>query len=347
MKILIISDAWHPQVNGVVRTYEHLVEELEAMGHTTLVIGPEDFPWRTGLPGYEEIRLVLFPYRHLKRMIDGFAPDIIHIAVEGPLGWAARRYCRVHQKEFSSAYHTHFPKYAEERIPHFLSFLRKPIRKLSRWYVRSFHKPAKVLLIASPSLEENLREWQFQNRILRLTRGINEKIFYPGEKVAFQDLKRPVALYVGRVSVEKNLEAFLKMAWDGTKVVVGNGPSKTYLQKKYPEAVFTGQKSGQALADLYRSADMFVFPSRTDTFGIVLLEALGCGLPVAAYPVIGPKDIISEDCLGCLDEDLSKAARVALERGDPAKCVAYVRKNFSWKTAAQQFLDAFEAPEAP
>lgn len=340
MKILIISDAWHPQVNGVVRTYEHLSHELEKMGHTCRVIGPEDFEWKVGLMGYPEIKLALFPYKRLAAMIVAFQPDMIHLAVEGPLGWAGRRYCIRHKLDFTTSYHTHFPRYLEKRVPDYLSFLRKPVRKLGRHYVRTFHKFSKFMLVATEGLEEDLRQWQFKNPILRLTRGVDTDIFHPGEKTLFKDLKTPIALYVGRIAIEKNLEEFLRMPWEGTKVLVGDGPSKTYLERKYPDALFTGKKSGHELAEHYRSADVFVFPSLTDTFGIVLIEALGCGLPVAGYPVTGPKDIITQDFMGALDNDLGVATARAITRGSREERSEYVKDHFSWGRAAQQFLAA-------
>ena len=342
MKILIISDAWHPQVNGVVRTYEHIMEELIDLGHDVKVIGPEDFSWKMSMPGYQEIKLVWFPYRRLSKMIEEYQPDAIHISVEGPLGWAARRYCLKNKVQFSTSYHTHFPHYAEERMPKNSKFLRKHARRWGRWYVRTFHMPSSAMMVASPSLERILRRWKFQNNIYRLTRGVNTDVFYPGEKTLFHDLTKPVALYVGRVAVEKNLEAFLAMDWEGSKIIVGDGPSMYYLKKKYPEAIFAGKKNPKELGEYYRSSDLFVFPSKTDTFGIVLLEALACGIPVAAYPVTGPKDIIIEDYLGSLDEDLATAAKQALNQGSSEVRSEYISENYGWRLAAEQFLKAIQ-----
>ncbi len=343
MKILIISDAWHPQVNGVVRTYEYLCHELQAMGHEIKVISPADFRYKIPMPGYFEIKLCLLPHKKLSRLIRGFKPDMIHIPVEGPLGWAAKKYCQKNNLEFSTSYHTHFPHYVEERIPSFLPFLRKYGRALGRWYVRKFHKGSSALMVASPSLEHVLRSWGFENNIQRLTRGVNTETFYLDQSVnTLKDINRPIALYVGRIAVEKNLEAFLKMPWKGTKIIVGSGPSKFYLKTKYPHVLFLGKKSGKELGDIYRSADVFVFPSRTDTFGIVVIEALACGVPVAAYDVTGPKDIITEDYLGCLNADLSVAATRAMANANAQKCADHVETYFNWRLAAQQFIDYVE-----
>ncbi|MCK6417371.1 MAG: glycosyltransferase family 1 protein [Alphaproteobacteria bacterium] len=339
MKILIITDAWHPQVNGVVRTYEHLTEGLRNRGHCVDVIAPGDFPLTLALPGYGEIRLVLFPYEGLGRKIKRFNPDHIHIATEGPLGWAARRYCILHKQDFTTSYHTHFPDYAAKRLGgELFPFLYEPICALARSIVRRFHAPSRTMMIATASLENHLKEMAFATPMRQLTRGIDRDLFYPGEKTLFSDLKPPIALYVGRVAIEKNLEAFLSMPWPGTKVIVGDGPRLKRLQRQYPQAVFTGKKTGQELADHYRSADVFVFPSRTDTFGIVLIEALACGLPIAAFPVTGPVDIITHDFLGAMHpDDLSLAAQHALVTGTPEQRANYVHDHYSWDLACQQF----------
>lgn len=345
MKILIISDAWHPQVNGVVRTYEHLCEQFVKMGHDVKVIGPEDFSFRMPMPGYPEIELAIAPYHKLAKMIERYHPDRVHISVEGPLGWAGRKYCKKHGIPFSTSYHTQFPQYFSKRAAKHLPFLKRPARRAGQWFVQTFHSAAKAMMVATETLEKDLRVLGFKNKTHRLTRGVNLEIFHPGEKTLFQDLKGPVALYVGRVAIEKNMEAFLEMEWHGSKVVVGDGPSRKALEKKYPDAVFVGKKVGHELAEHYRSADVFVFPSKTDTFGIVLIEALACGLPVAAYPVIGPLDIITEPQLGVLDEDLATASRKALECGDPQYRFHYMKEHYTWEKAAEQFLAAFEDKE--
>ncbi len=343
MKILIVSDAWYPQLNGVVRTYEHITKELEQMGHETKVIGPRDFAVALPMPGYKEIELAINPYRRLKRIIKEFNPDHMHIAAEGPLGWAARKFCMRHDVRFTTTYHTHFPDYVAKRVAKFLPFLYDFSREMAKKMVRTFHAPAHTMMVATNSLEEELKEWEFIAPMTRLTRGVDLDIFHPGEKTLFNDMKRPVALYVGRVAIEKNLEEFLEMPWQGSKVIVGDGPSMNYLMKKYPDAHFVGKKEREELAEHYRSADLFAFPSRTDTFGIVLIEALACGLPVAAYDVTGPKDIIIEDFLGALHElDLAEAAQRALKAGTPEKRFEHVKENYTWRLAAQQFLDAFK-----
>lgn len=341
MRVLIVTDAWHPQINGVVRTYEHITDGLRARGHDVHVIGPGDFPFTAALPGYGEIRLALFPYGRLRKKIRAFAPDHIHIATEGPLGWAARRYCIAHQQDFTTSYHTHFPDYVAKRLGgEVIPFLYQPICNIARAVVRCFHAPARTMMIATPTLETDLKAHAFKTPMRQLTRGIDLDLFFPGEKTLFADLQPPIALYVGRVAIEKNLEAFLDMAWSGSKVIVGDGPRLGRLRRQYPQAIFVGKKMGQELAAHYRSADVFVFPSRTDTFGIVLIEALACGLPVAAFPVMGPVDIITQDFLGALHpSDLGQAASRALHVGTQSQRAAYVRQHYSWELACQQFED--------
>ena len=292
------------------------------------------------MPGYKEIELVAFPYGRLKKKIEEYAPDAIHIATEGPLGWAARKYCLKNNIKFTTSYHTQFPDYVARRVCLFLPFLYKFVHKLGVMNMKLFHKPATALLITTDSMAEELKSWGMEPPIHKFTRGIDTSLFYPGEKNLFQDLPKPVALYVGRLAIEKSVEEFLEMPWEGSKVVVGHGPDAEMLKKKYPDAVFTGKKVGKELADHYRSADVFVFPSRTDTFGIVLIEALACGLPVAAHDVIGPRDVIVDDTLGCLDENLSRAAQKALTIGDAETRSRHVTDNYTWDKAAQQFLDA-------
>lgn len=340
MKVLIISDAWHPQVNGVVRTYEYLCKEIKALGHKVEVIGPAYFAASVPMPFYPEIKLVIRPYRRLKRLINDFKPDRIHIATEGPLGWAARKYCIKNNIEFSTSYHTQFPDYVAKRFAWLIPPLYSAVHRQAIKVVRSFHAPSNALLIATQSLEEQLQSWGFTTPMHRLSRGVNFDVFHPGEKTVMQDLKKPVALYVGRIAIEKNLEAFLDMPWDGTKVMVGDGPVRAELELKYPDAIFVGKKTGHELADYYRSSDLFVFPSKTDTFGIVLIEALACGLPVAAYNVMGPKDIIIDDKYGALDNDLGAAATRAMQNCDANACAQYVKENYSWEAAGKEFLAA-------
>ncbi len=339
LKILIVTDAWHPQLNGVVRTYEYLRQELESMGYQIKIIGPSDMPWTIPLLGYPEIRLALFPYNSLRQIIMAFEADVLHIATEGPLGMAARKYAREYGIEFTSCYHTHFPDYVAKRFGAFMPFLYSPVKKLCIKWVRDFHSLSSCLFVATDSLEQNLREWGFAAPIKHMTRGIDHAVFKIAPKSVFLDLKTPIALYVGRVAIEKNLEAFLSMQWDGTKVIVGDGPDKDMLKKKYPDAVFTGVKKGKDLAACYQSSDVFVFPSRTDTFGMVIIEALACGLPVAGYPVTGPIDIITQPFLGALNDDLSKAATLAIAQGHKEKCANHASKNYHWRKAAHQFLE--------
>lgn len=338
MKVLIISDAWHPQVNGVVRTYEYLRKELIAMNHKVEVIGPADFAASIPMPFYPEIKLVIRPYRRLKRMIHDFQPDKIHIATEGPLGWAARKYCMKNNKTFTTSFHTQFPDYVAKRFAWLIPPLYKAVHTRAIGIVRKFHSATSTLFVATQTLEDQLRDWGFEIPMKRLTRGVDYSIFNPGEKTILKDVKTPIALYVGRIAIEKNLEAFLDMDWHGTKVMVGDGPVRHELEKKYSDVVFVGKKAGHELADYYRASDVFVFPSKTDTFGIVLIEALACGVPVAAYDVMGPKDIIVEDHLGVLSDDLSKAAKRAMENNDKDGRVRYVHENFSWHTAGKQFM---------
>lgn len=340
MKILIVTDAWHPQINGVVRTYEHLIAEMGKSGHTTHVIGPADFPYLLPLPGYREIKLAVAPYRRLAEMVETFAPDTIHIATEGPLGWAARRYCLNNDLAFTTCYHSHFPDYLAQRAANLLPISYNAVHTATKNYIRNFHAPSRALMVATQSLEDELKSWSFQTPMVRLTRGVDLSQFSPGEKTLFHDLPGPVALYVGRIAIEKSIEDFLAMEWHGSKVVVGKGPLRAALEKKYPQVHFVGPKQNTDLAAHYRSADVFVFPSRTDTFGMVQIEALACGLPVAGYNVRGPKDIITENFLGALDNDLSCAAQKALKSGEKAQRHAHVRQHYSWENAAGQFLNA-------
>lgn len=341
MKVLIISDAWHPQVNGVVRTYEYLLEELEKEGHNSQVIGPGDFPYSMPMPFYPEIRLVLSPYKRLQQMIEDYKPDKIHIATEGPLGWAGRSYCLKQGLPFTTSYHTQFPDYVAKRFAWLIPPLYHAVHRMGVRIVRRFHAPSDAVMVSTDSLKEQLERWHFRPKLKTLTRGVDLTIFKPGGKTILRDLKAPIALYVGRIAIEKNLEAFLKMDWDGSKVIVGDGPVRNRLEARYPQAHFAGKQTGHALADYYRSSDVFVFPSKTDTFGIVLIEALACGLPIAAYNVTGPKDIVTHDYLGALHEsDLALAARNAMKRADPKKAHDHAAAHYSWQRAARQFIDA-------
>lgn len=338
MKVIIITDAWHPQVNGVVRTYEHLSEELRKLGHTVKVVGPGSFPFSTPMPGYPEIRLAVMPYKHLKKIINEFNPDCIHIPTEGPLGWAARKYCRKHKKKFSTSYHTHFPDYVAKRVGFLAPFLYKFAYARAKSTIRKFHDKSSRIMIATQSVEDILKDWGFKAPMHRVSRGANLDIFKTGEKTLFKDMKQPIALYVGRVAIEKNIEDFLKMAWDGSKIIVGDGPRLYEFQHKYPDYHFVGRKQGEELAHHYKSSDIFIFPSKTDTFGIVIIEAMASGLPVVGYNVTGPKDIITKPFLGAItDGNLSEAAHKALQCGTPKEREKYAKDHYSWGNAAKQF----------
>lgn len=329
MRIGVVSDAWLPQVNGVVRTLLSVRKELERLGHEVLVIGPDRF--RTAaLPGYPEIRLAVGAGSRLSSMLDEGRPDAIHISTEGPLGLAARRYCLKRDLPFTTAFHTRFPQYLRERAPVPLA--------LSYALLRRFHAPSASVMAPTASIGDDLRARGFGN--VRLwSRGVDTALFRPrddGPAPGFADLPRPVSLYVGRLSVEKNLDAFLGLDLPGTKVVAGDGPQRAELARRHPSARFLGALHGEELARCYASADVFVFPSHTDTFGLVLLEALASGVPVAAYPVPGPLDVLAGSDAGCLDEDLGRAVRSALPI-PRARCRAHAQR-FSWRASAGQFL---------
>jgi glycosyltransferase involved in cell wall biosynthesis len=305
LKILIVTDAWKPQVNGVVRTLEVLGADLTALGHTVRYATPEG-RFTVGLPTYPEIRLALFPRTLLEREIREFAPDAVHIATEGTLGMSARAICLKHGIAFSTSFHTRFPEYVRARFPLI------PESLVYRW-LRWFHGPATAVMVATESLRREMAAHGFTN--LRLwSRGVDTDHFHPvpGAHLPYPD---PIWLYVGRVAVEKNIEAFLKLDLPGTKLVVGDGPARARLEAQYPEARFLGALSGESLVRTYAGSTVFVFPSRTDTFGLVLLEALACGLPVAAYPVQGPLDVVGGAPVAALDQDLGKACLAALRRG--------------------------------
>jgi 1,2-diacylglycerol 3-alpha-glucosyltransferase/glucuronosyltransferase len=325
VKIAIVTDAWRPQTNGVVQTLSTTAQALRAGGHEVLIVEPGQF--RTfPCPTYPEIRLSLFPYRRLAKLLHEFAPDCIHIATEATLGMAARSWCRRNRLPFTTSYHTQFPEYVRARAPIPLV--------VSYAHLRRFHAAAARTMVATPMLQKTLESRGFRN-IVRWTRGVDVQLFKPGDK-NFLDLPRPIFAYVGRVAVEKNIEAFLSLELPGTKLVIGDGPERLALQARFPTTLFVGYKFGAELAAHLGAADVFVFPSRTDTFGLVLLEALACGVPVAAYPVTGPVDVIENGVTGVLDENLGKAALAALKL-DPAKCRAFAMAH-TWEAATKQFL---------
>ncbi len=325
MRILLVTDAWAPQINGVVVTLTNTVRWLERWGHEVHVISPEGF--RTmPMPTYPEIPLALMPGAQVARRIKAFDPDAIHIATEGPLGAAARSYCIKHRLSFTTAYHTCFPEYVKPRFG-------VPLALTYAW-LRRFHARSSALLVATPAIRTLLEARGFAN-IADWSRGVDTDLFTPA-KERFSDLRRPVFLYVGRVAIEKNLPAFLSLDLPGTKMVVGDGPDRVMLEKRFPEAVFVGAKTGGELASYFQRADVFVFPSRTDTFGLVLIEAMACGTPVAAYPVRGPIDVVKDPSAGVLDNDLGSAAMSALTL-DREKVARYGSR-FTWEASTRQFL---------
>lgn len=336
-RILIVSDAWEPQVNGVVRSYQSMAREWRKIGFDVAIIGPVDFA-SFPLPGYPEISLALLPARRLAQMVTDFAPDHVHIAVEGPLGWAARRYCLRRRIGFSTTFHTNFPAYIALRVPR---ILRALTQRLTLAALRRFHDAATHTFVATPSLEEQLRGWGFRGTLQRLSRGVDTALFYPAHERPTP--RCPTLLYVGRVAPEKSLERFLRItsAEIGAhrKVVVGDGPALAVLRRAYPDATFRGKLEGQALAEAYRAADVFVFPSRTDTFGIVLIEALASGLPIAAHDVPGPRDIVTDPGLGALEADLACAIRKALVApGSRAARSKHAKATYDWAGVARDFL---------
>lgn len=325
MKIAIVTDAWRPQTNGVVKTLSTTADGLRALGHVVHIIEPNQFK-TFPCPTYPEIRLAWLPYGRLSGLLEEFGPDAVHIATEGTLGAAARKWCLRRGFPFTTSYHTQFPEYVRARVPIPLA--------VSYAHLRRFHSAAARTMVATPAMQRLLESRGFKN-IVRWTRGVDVSLFKPRDK-GFLDFARPIAMYVGRVAVEKNIEAFLRLDLPGTKVVVGDGPARAELEARYPAARFVGYKFGEQLASHVAAADVFVFPSRTDTFGLVLLEAMACGVPVAAYPVTGPIDVVTQGVTGALDEDLRAAAVSALDL-DPAQCRAYALAN-TWETATRQFL---------
>ena len=331
MRIALVTDAWAPQVNGVVRTLTTITAELRRRGHEIEVISP-DLYRSLPCPTYPEIRLALAGQRAVGRRLARFAPQAIHISTEGPLGWAARRWCLTHRHAFTTAYHTQFPDYLARRTG---------LPPAAFWpYIRCFHGPSSGILVATGTIRGQLRD-QGLGRLRPWSRGVDLASFGPTEAPLdlFLGLPRPIQLYVGRVAVEKNIEAFLRNGHPGSKVVVGDGPALARLRADFPEAHFLGQHTGQALAACYAGADVFVFPSRTDTFGLVMIEALACGTPVAAYPVAGPLDVLTP-ASGAMAERLEAAIAGALGL-DREDCLAHGR-SFSWQASADQFLAALE-----
>lgn len=332
MRIALATDAWHPQVNGVVRVNVQLAAHLRALGHEVLVVSSEGL--RTfGLPTYPEIRLAWRPARAVGRLLDAFAPDALHIATEGPIGWAARGHARRRGWSFTTHVHTRFPEYVQMRTGIPLAWGYR--------YMRWFHDPAQRVMVPTRSIAEDLVDYGFRNTVV-LSHGVDCALFHPGDGVDARrapqlpdDLPRPWYLFVGRVAVEKNIDAFLRLALPGSKIVAGVGPELDRLRHQYPATRFLGILDPTSLAAVYRAADVFVFPSRTDTFGLVLLEAMACGTPVAAYPVPGPIDVVGDTPAAVLDEDLQRACLAALDCPRPLARTHALR--FSWDETAQQF----------
>ncbi|MEI9928346.1 MAG: glycosyltransferase family 1 protein [Sphingomonas sp.] len=329
MRIAIVTDAWEPQVNGVVRTLQSVRAVLERKGHHVLIISPDLF-YSLPCPTYPEIRLALASVARVGAMIEQFGAQAIHLATEGPLCVAARRWCLRQHRPFTTAYHTQFPDYVSARSG-------VPAEWIWR-YIRWFHSPSAAILASTPSIRQSLIDHGL-TQVRHWGRGVDLANFHPGlaPHPAMAGLEGPVQLYVGRVAIEKNLEAFLQSTHPGTKVVVGDGPARHALEARYPEARFLGSMFGAELASAYAGADVFVFPSRTDTFGLVMIEALACGVPVAAYPVPGPIDVLTPET-GAMGPDLTRSIAEALTR-DRQACAAYGR-TFTWEASARQFLHA-------
>ncbi|WP_315775982.1 MULTISPECIES: glycosyltransferase family 1 protein [unclassified Bradyrhizobium] len=325
MRILIATDAWHPQVNGVVRTLTSLARAAAGLGADITFLTPEGFP-SFGVPTYPGLRLAVTNGREIARRIEVAAPDAIHIATEGTIGWAVRRYCLRHGLPFTTSYTTRFPEYVSVRtgIPDAVGY----------WVMRRFHDAAAMTMVATNSLKQDLASRGFK-KLGFWTRGVDTRLFNPDEPVTL-DLPRPVFMTVGRVAVEKNLEAFLSLDLPGSKVVIGNGPQKAELERRFPTAHFLGEKTGKDLTAHMAAADVFVFPSLTDTFGVVQLESLACGTPVAAFPVTGPLDVIADHPIGAIDWDLRAACLKALTMSRET-CRAFALDR-SWENSARQFI---------
>jgi glycosyltransferase involved in cell wall biosynthesis len=330
MRILIATDAWHPQVNGVVRTLTSLARSASALGADISFLTPDGFP-SVGVPTYPGLRIALPNRREIKKRIEAAAPEAIHIATEGPIGWAVRAYCRRQKLAFTTSYTTRCPEYIAVRtgIPAALGYA----------VLRHFHAAAAMTMVATPSLRQELAARGFK-KLGFWTRGVDTNLFNPDDPAAL-DLPKPIFMTMGRVAVEKNLEAFLALDLSGSKVVVGDGPQKAELQRRYPQAKFLGEKTGADLTAHLAAADVFVFPSLTDTFGVVQLEALACGTPVAAFPVTGPKDVIADHPIGAIDNDLRSACLRALGMSRET-CRSFALER-SWENSARQFIGNLSA----
>jgi glycosyltransferase involved in cell wall biosynthesis len=334
MRIAIVTDAWTPQVNGVVTTMINTSENLRAMGHRVSMITPEYFR-SVPCPGYPEIRLSVFARRRVAQMLEVIGPDVIHIATEGPLGLAARAWCRRNAFPFATSFHTRFPEYIRLRAP-------LPVSVSHAW-LRRFHRPAHTTLVRTSTQKTDLEALGYKH--LEVWPGaVDTARFRPLGKSALT-LPRPIAMYMGRVAVEKGLDDFLDLKLPGSRVVIGGGPDLETLRRKHPSAHFLGPKFGEELASLVSAADVFVFPSRTDTLGLVMLEAMACGVPVAAFPVPGPLDVIQEGSTGAMDKDLHSAVFRAL-RLDGEACIEFAQYH-SWQRSTQRFLDMQKPVSSP
>ncbi len=327
-KILIVTDAWLPQVNGVVRTLECVIFELQEMGYEINVIHPHLFR-RIPCPGYPEIELAINPASKVAKLIEQFQPDALHIATEGPLGWAARKWCLRHRKPFTTAYHTKFPEIVQRytRVPTSIGYA----------VVRRFHAPSSAVMVPTPSVARELRAARFTN-VIAWSHGVNGRIFKPMDREAndVMNTAHPRWLFVGRASLEKNIDDFCKLDLSGSKWVVGVGPILERLKRDYPQVHYLGVLRQDELAKVYASADAFVFPSKSDTFGLVMLEAMACGTPVAAYPVPGPLDVVGNSPAGVLNHDLKAACEAALTI--PRDIPAQYAEQFTWHASTQLLL---------
>ncbi len=330
MRVLVATDAWRPQVNGVVRTYERLTEEAAELGCEITLLTPSEFN-TVPCPTYPEIRLAIPGYSYVIERLDLIDPDAVHIATEGPIGYMTRRYCKKRGVPFTTSFHTRFPEYLSSRFGVPASWIYALQRR--------FHNAGEGMMVASPSLARDLEQRGFE-KLMSWTRGVDTDLFRPRDVRRFGD-EQPVLLYVGRVAIEKNLPAFLDLEVDGHKVVVGAGPMLETFKAAYPNVTFTGKLTGEDLAEAYASADVFVFPSLTDTFGIVLLEAMAAGVPVAAFPVTGPLDNVRNGVTGVLDNDLGRAiaGALALDRSEVREWAL----QYSWENAARLFLTNIES----
>ncbi len=326
MRLIIISDAWFPQVNGVVRTLSTTRERLIDLGHEVEVIAPDRFR-NVPCPTYPDIRLAMCTPRRVGTLIEKYGPEAVHIATEGPLGWAARSWLRRRGIPFTTSFHTMFPAYLKLRfgLPESWSFSA----------IRRFHSAAHATMYSTPTLRALLEAHGFQN-LVRWVRGVDTEFFCPGT-AAQLNLPRPLQMYVGRIAVEKNIEDFLRAKTPGTKVLVGDGPQRAQFERRYPDAVFLGEKHGEELVRHYRAADVFVFPSRTDTLGLVMLEAMACGVPVAAYPVRGPSDVVGNSRAGVLQDELAVAIEQAIDI-HPDVCRSRALEH-SWNQSVREFAD--------